>query len=309
MRIVIQSLILLICGAVQAQEEKNAVDAKNQNLDGKPNVLQIHRWPGKHGPLKAGFVFDPKDYAELNGFVPTVDDRVFQVATGLLSAHIRRTVILLKNQGQPSEVGVQVEIRVLPTSTDDAHQALLDYFSAFQIDPLHIALKFASTLGLQLGDVSFVPVGSTLSNIGQLGNIEFVRNNVVVILTRVSGAPGTAPDLSAIAREMDQRIKNQQDYTAKQLPALFPVISSFVPQVATIHPMSSTPVSLTATDPRGQKLEFQLDASFGSLEGTGAPPALTYFSNERTGTAALTCICIDEGLLFVVATANVTVQN
>jgi hypothetical protein len=288
-----------------APQEPKACRSRGDSTSVK-KFLDLQKWPGKKGPLKAGFVFDPKDYPDLKDFTSTQDEWNLEAKNALLPAHIRRTLVLTKNGGPETRIELHAEIRVLATSTNDAHLALAIHFLSYSTGGLEDTLKLGSSISLGIGDVCVIPKGFDLALMSRARGIAFARNNVVVILRTTSEPPASGFDLSALARVVDAKIIGQADRTAAQLAALAPAIAVFQPQTPTLRTFSTTAVTLTATEPRGLRLQFELSAGFGRLE-PGAPPM--FFSTAQTGTSNLKCIAFSQALLFAVAESSVTVQE
>jgi hypothetical protein len=254
-------------------------------------------WPGKKGPLKAGFDFVLKDYPSLTGWEVVSDEKDLVEDEGV-SEHFSRRMVLGHLKGAKD---LLVEIRVVLTSTDEAQKIL------FQTD----LGQFGGASGVKrvkevnIGDVAVMgPIPP--KNPNKSGHIHFVRNNIVVRLTELPDGKAEVIDL---ARDIDHKIKSQEGFTRAQLATRLPVISTFAPRDSTVHPLSSTPLSLSATDPFSRPVEFRFRSSVGVIkaDASATPPTATFYSHEKTGTSTLTAWCVNSALLFGKAQATVDI--
>jgi hypothetical protein len=162
-------------------------------------------------------------------------------------------------------------------------------------------------LGIDVGDINFVPGGTTAADLPNLEDIDFLRNNIRVYVARQGE---TVFDVLALAKAIDDRIDALPSVKRKELEALLPVITAFSPVTPTVNRNSSVELTLTVTNPQGQKLEFQFEHNIGtgiSRDETVDPPKTTFFSDFTAGTAVLRAIVLTEGLLHTTATTTVEV--
>jgi hypothetical protein len=271
------------------------------DFEGPEKSVKFSAWPGRGGGFKAGFIFRTSDYPALAGFSVEEDDRSIVEGTKKETTGTLRELVLKKDSDT-----VLISLEVVQTSILDAHRALLNRLASVQALP-RIAFMRGKELGIDVGDINFVPGGTTPADLPTLRAIDFLRNNIRVYVARQGD---TVFDVLALAKAIDERIDALPSVKRKELEALLPVISAFSPVTPTVNRSASVELTLTVTNPQGQTLGFQFEHNIGtgiSRDETVNPPTTTFFSDFTAGTAMLRAIVLTEGLLH--ATAKTAVER
>jgi hypothetical protein len=273
---------------------------EQHDSEGPEKSMKFSAWPGRGGGFKAGFIFKTSDYPTLAGFSVEEDDRTIVEGTKKGTTGTLRELVLKKDSDT-----VLISLEVVQTSILDAHRALLNKLTNVQALP-RIAFMPGKKLGIDVGDINFVPGGTIPADLPTLREIDFLRNNIRVYVARQGD---TVFDVLVLAKAIDERIDALPSVKRKELEALLPVISAFSPVMPTVNRNASVELTLTVTNPQGQKLEFQFEHNIGTGIGrdeTVNPPKTTFFSDFTEGTAMLRAIVLTEGLLHT--TANTAVE-
>jgi hypothetical protein len=268
--------------------------------EGPEKSMEFSSWPGRSGGFKAGFIFNTSHYPMLAGFSVEEDDRSIVEGTKKVPTSALRQLVLKKDSDT-----VLISLEVVQTSILDAHRALLNQLASAQALP-QIAFMRGKKLGIDVGDINFVPGGTIPADLPTLSEIDFLRNNIRVYVARQGD---TVFDVLALAKAIDDRIDALPSVKRKELTALLPVITAFSPVAPTVNSNSSVELTFTVTNPQGQKLEFQFEYNIGIgiyRDETVDPPKTTFFSDFTSGTARLRAIVLTEGLLH--ATADTAVE-
>ena len=301
MKRLIRSVLVLLVLTVVPREEAFGQRQDRHDPEGPEKSLKFNSWPGRSGGFKPGFIFNTSDYPMLAGFSVNEDDRSIVEGTKKVSTGTLRELVLKKDSDT-----VLISLQVVQTSILDAHRALLNKLANVQALP-SIAFMRGKKLGIDVGDINFVPGGTTAADLPTLRAIDFLRNNIRVYVARQGE---TVFDVLALAKAIDDRINALPSVKRKELEALLPVISAFSPVSPTVNRNSSVDLTLTVTNPQGQKLEFQFEHNIGtglSRDETLDPQKTTFFSDFTAGTAMLRAIVLTEGLLHTTANTAVAV--
>jgi hypothetical protein len=288
-------LPLFLLGVVGMTSAALAGDPlQDKGIERAEKSLGFSGWPGKQGALKPGVPFDPATLAPLSGFTVDKDARRLHPRD---SRTVLRNLVLRRGREE-----VRVDLHVGMASTDELQEAMMRELMLTNA-PLDWIYVRGDQNGIVVGDLNFV----NRQYATNLRFIHFVRNNIRVHLSR---SEESTADLRALAQLIDTKIKGEKDFTPDALGALVPKITTFAPQASTISTFSSTPVTLTASDPGGLKLEIQLKSDGGPLtrDEHVTPPAVLFRSYSWKGKATLTATVINENLLFASASASVAIE-
>lgn len=266
-----------------------------QQVDNAKTALGFATWPGKQGPLKPGLSLDPLTVPALAGFVITKDERKLEKAGGAQT--MLRSLVLTKGTDK-----VWLEIQVGSIETDDAQEAMITRLSNTDAGAAE-AYRRGDSQGILVGDLNFID-GTAAADSTVL---HFVRNNIRILVKKLVGSP---VDLVAAGTTIDTLIKAEANYTKASIKAQLPKIPTFAPVSATIAVLTSTPVTLVATDPAGLPLEIQLKATMGQItkDTSVNPPTILFQADNDPGKVTLTVTVLDARLLFATHTATVTIQ-
>jgi len=301
MRFSARATLLALGGAAiaaLAAGPDTSATARSQEKEPKnvKEALQFSSWPGKNGPLKPGVKVVPSALPPLSGFTVTKDTlSLTQVGTS--------PVLLRSAKLANGDDVVRIEIRVSQKNTDEAHEALLAEMDMTQAPISRVAIR-GDQNGIPVGDLNFV---NSLEP-SRLGTVRFVRNNLCV---SVEGLNGPMAGLINMAKAIDALILQEPDLSRKELEAQIPVVHQFAPQVNTLAPLSSTPVMLEASDPRGRSLQYRFGGNIGQIlvDKSKSPPGVTFRATTQAGLAELSVLVVDENLLFSSSPTEITVKN
>jgi hypothetical protein len=304
------SVLCVGCGTSPTQEPPQTWNEPPPNSGNKPeeNPPKTHEdflgeqlgfksWPGKHGPLKPGLRFDPRDYPQLAGYTITEDERHLE-GYGDPVTCLRR----LRLASGSEKIGIEIEVS--QSETDVVQRILLIRMGNTNMHPA-IAHPRGERAGIEIGDLNFI---SRHSEPSKTDSIDFVRNNIRVHISKSSACP---LDVVGLAKLLDDQITSKRDFDMERFTSVLPTITLFEPARKTIAPFSETPLNLSVSDPQGLKMTFQFIALRGGVQcnDRAEPARATFLSEYRTGEAKVDVRVINEALLFNSAQTTVTVRK
>lgn len=230
----------------------------------------LEAWPGKNGPVVAG----------IKG------EELFRSGTPLVRDHEDWLQVddewVLVRQFACSDRAFVVDLAVARTCRT-AQEVLFSHLtrqSAMKpLDPP--ALPCGRVRLRDIGDVCFAlpPNGKETFH-----SVEFVRNNVVVLLKTLDD---TAGDLRKIAAVIDEHITSQSLFPDWQSTGLWISIDRFEVKDVQVESGSITPILVTITDPRNETVVKAWELSSGGiLEENGQ----VSFNAEGSGRQTITLL-------------------
>jgi len=271
--------------AADPQEEREADVRAGLNYSG---------WPNKNGFLKKGLKFVPGNYPSLSGYEIVSDSpKVFDQPPTLY-----RQIRLTKGQSV-----IILSIAVAQARTGDSHDWIVNDLALTNVPVDNEHFSSASTLGLDIGDFSFIHTGSTLSNLPYIG---FCRNNVCLTI-RADGES----EIYTLAKALDSQILALPDLTPAQFDALRPVISEFRPVDpvrAREYNQKITSMVISVYDPAEEKVKEIVDDLGGRLDVIENTLPVQVQVTDRSGPALpLELIAINDSLQFSTARSSIAV--
>jgi hypothetical protein len=288
-------LVLFCVGAARAQDFPGIDELK---VD-----AGFSAWPGKGGPLKRGLNFQPSDYPILSGFV---------IAGSELVVDFRNLGIVRIIRLERGSEAIDLLIGVASGSTDNGQELFLRSTIAQREAPFLDSLQRGDSIGITIGDLNFVPLSATASDV--MGVVYFIRNNVFCGL--IDGRPDapTTVDMKALAAAIDARIQTMPDLSSSGFNSLRPVISEFSPVMSslparegastTLNVVISNPPDPATGMPEPFTRLFFSDGNF-TIEDTGT--VVTVRPSDALGTLPIELLAINASLQFSTQTTSITV--
>lgn len=280
-------LLLLAAGALLSWKVGLAADTN------KPSAAPAAPPQPRSGLFKPGYHFVPSSIGPLTGYAVSFDavELGDRAGTGVF-----RKVTL-------SNGSVKLSVNIgLTQSSSVPVSAVAAEFNANSQQIASERFVSGSSLGMSIGDQSFVDPDSTPSNIP--GEILFVRGNIAVLVVREESS---TINLKPIAEAIDAQIAALPDLTESALNSGYvPNISTFSAASLNIAVAEETNLTLSATDPQGAPWTAVYLSPDGGVLST--PPPLRYKAGSKVGTQNLAAVVYNPSLLFddAALTFNVT---
>jgi hypothetical protein len=246
-------------------------------LDSAKKIYEFDKWQGRDGALKQGILMKEVNLSPYE----VISER----------SRLRTSGETILRYGLKASRKIVFEVSIfVGDSILEAQEALLRFLSTCTV-----TIPNGSTAGITVGDVCFAAKdGNTVALIA------FTRNNVFIRLSLLK-VDETSPDITEIAKKIDERIKQEEE--AKDAQDLKkPLITDFSVAKDTTAP--DTPVEVTFKT-EGDGLYVEIDEGGGMVYDDGGKK---YFKAQNTGEYKVTVYVRNERFLVSKRTITIKVE-
>ncbi len=247
-RITVILILFSIMGLTVLWSDQGNIPDRDKTIEEYSHRYDVENWPGKDGDVIAGLELESL-FTDIN--TPVIDhDRWIEVND--------ESVVM--RQYTMSDYNLIIEAAVTRTC-QTAHQLLFSHLTRQN------SMKPLGPPALPFGRIRLVDIGEVCFGLPQHGkdlfhSIEFVRNNVVILL-RTKG--GSSLDLKHVAMAIDALILSRTAYTDWQSSGLWISIDRLEAGDGQIRSGSAVPLFISINNPGNEPITRTWELSSGGI--------------------------------------------